>query len=47
MRIFTLRIMDKELDKKWDDIKIKAIKEKVSINRLIQDLLKEWLKKKA
>ena len=43
---FMLRINDPELEKKWDKVKIKAIKEKTSINNLIQSLLKEWLKRK-
>jgi len=40
-----LRVTDPELEEKWDDVKIKAIKEKTSINNLIQSLLKEWLEK--
>ena len=44
---FQLRITDPELEKKWDKVKIKAIKEKTSINNLIQNLLKEWLKKRG
>ena len=46
MRIFTLRITDPELDKKWEEVRIKAIRENISINKLIQDFLKEWLKGK-
>ena len=45
MMIFTLRIRDKELLKKWQGVKIKAIKKNLSINQLIQNLLKDWLKK--
>lgn len=47
MRKFSLRITDPELDKNWEKVRIKAIKEKISINRLIQDLIKEWLGRKG
>ena len=47
MHKFSLRITDRELDKKWEDVRVKAIRQKISINQLIQNLIKEWLKKKG
>lgn len=45
-KTFPLRITDKELQNKWQDIRIMAFKMGLSVNALIQDLLKNWIRER-